>query len=233
MATQMVEKQCEVCGKAFFVPIWRKDKARFCSQECQHKTLHAKPDVECTYCHKKFHMKKYQLQHYARSMGVFCSRACETRYRSLWFRGENNHQFGLKGDKNASFKIGVLDKKNNKLIERMVYAPNRVDANRSGRIPEHRLVVEENWERFRPDAFELRDGQHVLKHGYDVHHIDGNHNNNELSNLAVLTRGEHTSLHNKEKIIVRDDKGRVKTVIKAEELSHSDRGDGGFGSTGK
>ena len=28
-----------------------------------------------------------------------------------------------------------------------------------------------------------------------VHHIDGNRANNEISNLAVMTRGEHSSLH--------------------------------------
>lgn len=32
---------------------------------------------------------------------------------------------------------------------------------------------------------------------YDVHHIDENKDNNELSNLKLLTRKEHNKIHNK------------------------------------
>ena len=31
--------------------------------------------------------------------------------------------------------------------------------------------------------------------GYDVHHIDGNHYNNDLDNLQVVSRSEHMHLH--------------------------------------
>lgn len=31
--------------------------------------------------------------------------------------------------------------------------------------------------------------------GYDVHHIDGNKNNNDISNLQLLTREEHNKIH--------------------------------------
>lgn len=41
------------------------------------------------------------------------------------------------------------------------------------------------------------EGFTVLKEGYVVHHKDGNHNNNDVRNLEILTRGEHTSIHNK------------------------------------
>ena len=33
--------------------------------------------------------------------------------------------------------------------------------------------------------------------GYEIHHIDGNGHNNDLSNLQLLTRSEHASLHAK------------------------------------
>lgn len=29
-----------------------------------------------------------------------------------------------------------------------------------------------------------------------IHHIDGNHDNNDISNLTVITQGEHIKLHN-------------------------------------
>jgi hypothetical protein len=36
-------------------------------------------------------------------------------------KGEGNHQYGLKGELNASFKGGVNLKSNNKLTERYIY----------------------------------------------------------------------------------------------------------------
>ena len=52
-----------------------------------------------------------------------------------------------------------------------------------------------------------------------MHHIDGDHNNNDISNLTILTRSEHTSQHNQEKEIIRDLKtGRITGVIKSGEL---------------
>ena len=39
------------------------------------------------------------------------------------------------------------------------------------------------------------DGEKYLKPEYVVHHIDGNRRNNEVSNLVVMTRNEHTQLH--------------------------------------
>jgi hypothetical protein len=40
----------------------------------------------------------------------------------------------------------------------------------------------------------------------EVHHIDGNHQNNRMDNLAVLTASEHAKVHAVEK--VRDERGR-------------------------
>ena len=37
-----------------------------------------------------------------------------------------------------------------------------------------------------------------LKPDEVIHHIDGNRNNNKPSNLAVMTRSDHTRLHMKE-----------------------------------
>jgi hypothetical protein len=36
--------------------------------------------------------------------------------------------------------------------------------------------------------------------GYVIHHKDGNHFNNKISNLQKLTKGEHFSLHNIDKV---------------------------------
>jgi hypothetical protein len=42
-------------------------------------------------------------------------------------------------------------------------------------------------------AYEKEHG--TIPGGYDIHHIDGNKLNNDLSNLVALTKSEHTKLH--------------------------------------
>lgn len=162
--------------------------------------------LKCPICGKEFRIKHY---HTKRCKRICCSRECASKYRSEWFKGENNHQYGLKGDKNSSFKKRDTFKKNHKLNEDFVY----VDANypgsqENGRVRKHRLIVEQYHELFNPNYFEHIGKYYVLKKGIDVHHIDGNHDNNELSNLAPMPRSEHTRLHNKNRIMIRNEKGQ-------------------------
>lgn len=237
-----IVKQCLVCGATFVVPHWR-PSAKYCSTDCQHKGRYATPNTICTNCGKPFHMKQYQKNKTPRSMGYFCSKQCTAEYRKTWFKGENNHQYGLKGSLNSSFKGEVLSRKNNRLMELKVYVPYRYDADKHGRVTLHRLIVEENWRQFNPNVFNVVGEQHILKKGYEVHHIDGNHNNNAIDNLAVLTKDEHRRLHNARYYVLRSKKtGRyVARVIlppeiefeEADTLSTTDRGEGGYGSTGK
>lgn len=50
--------------------------------------------------------------------------------------------------------------------------------------PEHRFIVEQMLGR-------------KLEKDEVIHHIDGNRANNDISNLAIMTRGEHSALHRK------------------------------------
>jgi hypothetical protein len=52
------------------------------------------------------------------------------------------------------------------------------------RIREHRYVMEQHLGR-------------KLRKGEDVHHIDGNKLNNNISNLQVLSKSDHTKLHHR------------------------------------
>ncbi len=170
-------------------------------------------------------------------MGYFCSKDCFNEYKKVWFVGANNHQYGLKGNLNSSFKGDVIATKNNHLNEAEVYAPHRADANRNGRVVLHRLLVEENWENFRSDAFDIINSQHVLKKGFIVHHVDGDHNNNSLDNLMVVTKAEHRRIHNANYYMLRSKKtGRfvARILLPVEiEFQETDRGTGGYGSSGK
>ena len=57
--------------------------------------------------------------------------------------------------------------------------------NKKGNAKLHRLIMEEHLGR-------------KLKSSEVVHHIDGNKLNNDISNLKVMTRGEHSKLHRKQ-----------------------------------
>ena len=42
-----------------------------------------------------------------------------------------------------------------------------------------------------------------VPNGYEIHHIDENKDNNDISNLQVLTKAEHKALHNKRRKFVK------------------------------
>ena len=210
----MITKICKQCGKKFDVPEYRRD-AKYCCDECKHKALHGDLNCECEVCGKKFHLKPYALK---KSKHHTCSRECLNKLKSTLYKGEGNHQYGLKGDKNSSFKGSVILRKNNGLIERMVYNPTHPYADRNGRIKEHRLLVEQNYKMFDDKYFEVINGKHYLKKNIDVHHINFNHNDNRIENLIPLTRAEHTKLHNQNEVIYRNEKGMIIGVLKQGEL---------------
>lgn len=85
------------------------------------------------------------------------------------FVGPKNHRW--KGGRWIN-KYGVV----------YIYKPNHPNSNNSNYVFEHRLVWEEFW------------GQ-LLPRNYDVHHIDKNSSNNDITNLVVLSHPAHVKLH--------------------------------------
>lgn len=59
--------------------------------------------------------------------------------------------------------------------------------NKKGNVKVHRLIMEQHL------------GRNLTKNEV-VHHIDGNKKNNDISNLKVMTRGEHSKYHREEEI---------------------------------
>ncbi len=113
--------------------------------------------------------------------------------------GENNHQFGLKGSQNASWKS---DERMSVYGYRMIRMPDHPFANTDGFVFEHRLVAERyllNHE----NSVEVN-GIRYLKSEYDVHHIDGSKCNNMPDNLLVVTKAEHRRIHNHLNPMTRD-----------------------------
>lgn len=190
--------KCSNCGKDVEIRHKKrlKHKNIFCSRECE--TTYKKKVREsqegyfnciCLICNKKFHLKPYQL---AKSKNHYCSRECHRKAKMEYMKGNKNHQYGLKGDKNASWKS---DKKVTNYGYIKVRCLDHPFKDCDGFVFEHRLIVEKyllNDE----NSIEIK-GKKYLSPKYVVHHKDFNRKNNDLSNLEVMTLQEHTSLHSK------------------------------------
>lgn len=212
----LIKKICPICGKEFEVPHWREKTAKYCSPECRQLGLKAKPNCVCEVCGKEFHIKPYHKNKYKHHC---CSKECLHKLKQTLFKGENNHQWGLKGNLNASFKGDELERKNNNLLDIHVYKPDHPYADKYGRVLKHRLVVEENYKLFDRKYFENINGTIVLKKTSQVHHINEDHSDNRIENLMPLTKSEHRAIHNLNIRIVKDPfNGRITGVIKQGEL---------------
>lgn len=210
-----MKKICKTCGKEFEVPNYRVN-AKYCCKECADKGLHGELNCICEICGKHFHLKPSQIKKYKHHT---CSKECMNKLKSILYKGEGNHQYGLIGDKNASFKGLEIPKKNNDVIDIFVYDPTHPHTNKNGRVTKHRLIVEQNYQLFDSKYFETVNGRVVLKKSSQVHHIDFNHDNNNIENLIPVTRKEHTLIHNSYKEIIRDEKtGQITGVVKRGEL---------------
>lgn len=205
----MIEKTCELCGKTFYVLRCREKTARYCSKECSAIGRKSKDfNCTCSICGKKFHVKPSRKKNRGKKLGIYCSKECLNKAKEILYKGEGNHQYGLKGNLNSSFKGDVIRKKNNKLTDIMVFCPTHPFCNENGRVKEHRLIVEENYFLFDSKYFTEIDGKMYLLKSIEVHHIDGNHFNNDITNLMPCTKSEHRKFH-KFVITERDSLGRI------------------------
>lgn len=127
--------------------------------------------------------------------GITCSKECTYILKAQYMKDEGNHQFGLKGEKNSSFK-GIETTHHDYI---WAYVPNHPKANRDGRVLQHRYVIEKNYKEFDENYFDIVNNFYILKDIYDVHHINEVKNDNSLKNLQILTKSEHTTLHNLQK----------------------------------
>ncbi|OJD66230.1 hypothetical protein BAU26_10125 [Bacillus sp. N35-10-4] len=178
---------------------------------------------ECCVCGEVF---KTKPSHWERRKA--CSRKCDNKRRETMYLGKDNPNFENRGAKNPLFKGG---RRVNSRGYVLVYHPEHPNCDQDGYVMEHRYIMSlhlgrplEDWE--------------------VVHHKDHNKQNNEISNLEVMSLADHTRLHNEEKEIIRCEKtGRILSInviapvetahfVEVDELSDSERGTNGYGSTG-
>lgn len=207
--------KCKICGSTDYPIDTKKFPKDFCSYKCYEKwcKFSKTPNCECSVCGKQMYLKPSRLKRVKN--GITCSTECSNKLRSEYMKGEANHQFGMVGDKNSSFKDSDLVTNYGYILEYCPGHPHPHDrSNQTTRVLQHRLVVERNASRFDDHFFEMIDGWKVLKLEYDVHHINEDKQDNRVENLQVISRSEHTSYHNSQKEITRDDLGRIIGVVK-------------------
>lgn len=139
----------------------------------------------CDYCGKVYDSyNKGKYHHYccvecrlAGRKGITLNVSEEDRRKA----SERMRQFNLKNNTDPAF----IEKHRAGLLARKANDPNRYK-NRyiraRGGKPLHRVLMEKYLGR-------------SLSDDEVVHHIDGNKHNNEISNLRVMTRRDHTFLH--------------------------------------
>ena len=64
---------CKTCGKEFQVIDCRESTAKYCSNECQRKSLRGELNCECCVCGKKLHRKAYIIN--KNNIILSCSRS--------------------------------------------------------------------------------------------------------------------------------------------------------------
>lgn len=215
----IIKKICLNCGKEFEIPHWRENTAKYCSPKCRDESRKKEPNCICEICGKEFHLKPSQLKKYNHHC---CSTECLNKLKSILYTREGNHQYGLKGELNSSFKGNEILKNNNGLIEIRVYDPSHPYCDKNGRVLKHRLIVEKNYKIFDKKYFETINGRVVLKRSSHVHHLNEDHSDNRIDNLIPVTRSEHRIIHNLGIEIIRDPtNGKITGVLKRGELLES------------
>lgn len=85
----MIQKICEVCSVSFSVIPCRELTAKYCSKVCSAKSRVSVKESSCSECGTMFHRKpSHRNKNY--SLGMFCSITCMAKFMSVAYLGENN-----------------------------------------------------------------------------------------------------------------------------------------------
>ena len=154
----------------------------------------------CPICGKTFHLKPSAVK---KSKTHYCSKACHYKAKKEYMSGEKNHQYGLRGSKNSSWKT---DRKITQYGYVQIRKLDHPFAGQHGWVFEHRIVAEQCL--LTPENSIEINGQRYLRPEYEVHHKNFDRADNSPENLEVLTHKQHKTIHNKLNPNKRDKLGR-------------------------
>lgn len=156
-------------------------------------------NMKCPICGKRFHLKPYSVK---KAKIHYCSRECHREAKREYMSGEKNHQYGLKGEKNATYKDGAKMNRYGYRLVQVIGHPFGVGP--SDYVLEHRLVAEK-YLLTEENSVEI-DGKRYLRPDFIVHHKNHIRTDNRPENLEIMRKSEHSSMHIKEQFHPRDSK---------------------------
>jgi len=190
--------KCKECKIYFYLPDCRlkgdnKWTGDFCSRNCRKENIIRSKKSKCLICKKEFISRQAPSRD---GFTKYCSRNCwnikskqigselTAHMQNKICRDKANlkkKQANRIGVKSPAFKRGLTMGVNGYLIiSSAIYGKNNIGKTY------HRYLIE-------------KEQGGVIQKGHHVHHVDGNKLNNDLTNLIVLTAGEHSTLHHKGK----------------------------------
>ena len=176
--------RCDWCGKEFERKKEHIHERNYCSRTCLGKVNAERYRLQslkiCSNCGKKF---EYRGNHKKRNQHFFCCKECgyafkekkiyvpcdwcgKPIYKKRSDVARNKHNFCDVGCYLDFLNFEMAGAENQKVAGKIVY---------------RRLA-------------EMEIGR-TLREDEEVHHIDGNHRNNNVDNLEVLTVSEHAKIH--------------------------------------
>lgn len=145
----------------------------------------------CKYCGKEFKVKNYR-----KDIAKFCSKSCSAKFR---YENDSDLIESFAYDKSGSnHPMWNGGKTVNSQGYILIYSPDHPYKDKRNYVRKHRLVMEEHLGRY-------------LKPDENVHHKNGDKQDNRLENLELLTKNEHDELHGKEASAYYESK-RIKKV---------------------
>ena len=150
------------------------------------------PNTICDVCGIEFYKRPKDKK---KNRTHCCSHSCQNVLRKKRMLGSGNHQFGLKGELNPSFK---KDYRISSWGYLLIREPNHPLRMYNDFVFAHRLLYE-NYLLENDNGSEYLieiDGRLVLDPEIVIHHLDGNKLNNSVSNLCVMELGDHCAMHN-------------------------------------
>lgn len=193
----MKEHICLCCGEPFMD--YESSKRKYCSKNCsmkkrwESKEKAKKIKLICRNCNKEFELKASETR-VKENKVHYCSAKCRDEARKTGKIKECpicGKSFYTTRNEFCSTKCSneyiSKNRKHNLYMENGYLIKFKNGYNKKGNAKLHRLIMEEHLGR-------------KLTSNEIVHHIDGNKLNNDITNLKVMTRGEHSRLHRKQEL---------------------------------